>query len=157
MGGVRSGRSTMCHSLIQRLNQGVLSGFPGGEAGEGSADFHWQDLQGRGGSAAALLEASSVAGSSSSIMRLPRRVSCQGAVWAACAWACAAILSWRVFLCAREGSVSLHHQVPEALFFFFFFFVIQFYVLRTSLCYTICQMSSIYASSRPTLLPVGRN
>ena len=40
---------------------------------------------------------------------------------------------------------------------FFFFFVIQFYVLRTSLRYTIRRMSCIYASSGPTLLPVGRN
>jgi len=39
----------------------------------------------------------------------------------------------------------------------FFFWVIQLYVLRTSLCYTIRRMCSIYASKRPTLLPVGRN
>jgi len=41
--------------------------------------------------------------------------------------------------------------------FFFFFFEIQFYVLRTSLCYTIRRMCNIYASKGLTLLPVGRN
>jgi len=38
-----------------------------------------------------------------------------------------------------------------------FFSVIQIYVLRTSLCYTIRRMCSIYASKRLTLLLVGRN
>jgi len=48
-------------------------------------------------------------------------------------------------------------QCRHSLFFNFFFLEIQFYLLRTSLCYMIRRMCSIHASKGLTLLPVGRN
>jgi len=51
-----------------------------------------------------------------------------------------------------------YYSFPTSIIFnFLIFLVIQFYVLRTSLCYTIRWMCSIYASKGLMLLAVGRN